>query len=98
MSSAPATSRDGLYALDLITAFAETVLHETLSVASLEARRVVTFRGKPLRLARRYAKWLKALGGTGGVVKVIPYEVPQLWSQAVFRHRRRVDGFPVHVA
>ena len=92
-------------ALDLVTAFAETVLHEDetqiparpdgvpLSVASLDARRVVTFRGKFLRVARLYGKWLKALGGSGGVAKAIPYDVPQLWSQAVFRHPRKVDGF-----
>lgn len=92
-------------ALDLVTAFAETVLHEdetekpaardgiALSLASLDARRVVTFRGKPLRLARLYGKWLKALGGTGGVAKAIPYDVPHLWSQAVFLHPKKVDGF-----
>ena len=92
-------------ALDLVTAFAETVLHEdetekpagpegiALSAASLDARRVLTFRGRSLRLARLYGKWLKALGGTGGVAKVIPYDIPQLWSQAVFRHPRKVDGF-----
>lgn len=92
-------------ALDIVTAFAETVLHEdetegpagpegiALSAASLDARHVVTFRGKPLRLARLYGKWLKGLGGTGGIAKVIPYDIPQLWSQAVFRHPKRADGF-----
>lgn len=85
-------------ALDIVTAFAETVLHEdeaeqpvtregiVLSAASLEGRRVLTFRGRALRLARLYGRWLRALGGTGGIAKVIPYDIPQLWSQAVFGH------------
>lgn len=92
-------------ALDLVTAFGETVLHEDeterpatpngvpLSAASLARRLVLAFRGRPLRLARLYGKWLKALGGTGGVAKVVPYDVPQRWSQAVYAHPQTADGF-----
>lgn len=100
-------SRYGVFygALDLVTAFGETVLHENeteslatpagvlLSATSLAGRRVLAFRGKPLRLARLYGRCLKALGGSGGIAKVIPYDVPQRWSEAAFRHPQVVDGF-----
>lgn len=91
-------------ALDLLAAFGETVLHEdetekpagpggvVLSAKSIEERRVLSFRSAPLRPARMYGKWLKGLGGTGGIATVIPYDIPQRWSKAVFWHPQVVDG------
>ncbi|WP_254218344.1 RES family NAD+ phosphorylase [Burkholderia multivorans] len=90
------------FGFDLHCAFAETVLHD--EVADLELggfplvtteleRYVLSFTGRPLNVAVLHGVPLKNLGGDGALSTVVPYDIPQQWSAAVYRHRQHVDGF-----
>lgn len=85
---------------DLETAIAETVLHDDMPVggrfavsyADFAARWLVRFKGETLQLANLTGPSLKALGGDGELSTIVPYALPQRWSQAVHRHPQQVDG------
>ncbi|MBN3731613.1 RES family NAD+ phosphorylase [Burkholderia sp. Tr-20390] len=90
------------FGFDLHCAFAETVLHDEVAdlvlggfplVTTELDRYVLSFDGAPLTVAVLHGLPLKNLGGDGALSTIAPYDVPQLWSLAVHRHPRRVDGF-----
>lgn len=86
--------------LDLLTAVAETVLHDELpargafqlSASDFASRFLVRFKGRELVLADLTGIGLKVLGGNGALSTIIPYDIPQLWSRAIHRHPQTVDG------
>jgi hypothetical protein len=36
---------------------------------------------------------LKTLGGNGALSTITPYDLPQAWSRAIYKHQDQVDGF-----
>ncbi len=88
-------------ALSLRTSFAETVLHDehpvggafVLTYEQLRRRTVVRFDAVAIRIADLTGSSLKVLGGNGALSTIIPYDLPQQWSRAVYDHPDRVDGF-----
>jgi len=90
------------FGFDLHCAFAETVLHDEVADLALGGfplvtteldRYVLSFDGAPLTVAALHGLPLKNLGGDGALSTTMPYDVPQRWSLAVYRHPRSVDGF-----
>ena len=85
---------------DLVTAIAETVLHDempkrgqfAIAHSDFEARQLVRFRGDTLVLADLTGTSLKTLVGDASLSTVVPYRLPQLWSMAIHRHPQKVDG------
>ena len=86
---------------DLETAIAESVLHDEipvggifrLSASDFAARFLVRFEHrKVLTVADLTGISLKRLGGTGAISTILPYDLPQAWSKAVYRHPQDVDG------
>jgi hypothetical protein len=84
---------------DLLVAFAETILHDALPTdghyrveeQKLRERHVVTFRGATLALANMTGPPLKRLGAIE-ISSELPYDMPQLWSRAIYTHPQDVDG------
>lgn len=89
----------------LITALAETVLHDEvpdegvfkIRQENIDAHYLVTFaagaqRGL-LRLADLTGSHLKRLGGDNSLSAEYPYDVTQQWGRAVHSHPVHVDGF-----
>ena len=90
------------FGFSLHCAFAETVLHDEVidhdiggfRIAPSELDRyVLTFEGKPLKVAILCGVALKNLGGDGALSAITPYDIPQAWSLAVHQHKEKVDGF-----
>lgn len=86
---------------DLVTAVAETLLHDEvpirgrfhLSAADFASRFFVRFpHAVKLTLADLTGISLKRMGGNAAISSIMPYELPQKWSRAVYRHPRQVDG------
>ncbi len=86
---------------DVLTAVAETVLHDdvpvrgrfTVARRDFEARQIVRFpRGVALQLANFTGVALKTLVGDGALSTILPYDVPQQWGAAVHAHPAQVDG------
>lgn len=86
---------------DVLTAVAETVLHDEVPVQGrfkvaqrdFEGRQIVRFPGGGiLRLANFTGTALKALVGDGSISTMSPYDPPQQWAAALHAHPARVDG------
>ncbi|QEI07717.1 RES family NAD+ phosphorylase [Pigmentiphaga aceris] len=88
-------------ALSLVTALAESLLHDLtpragqyrISAEDIERRFVHSFEGPALRLANLTGASLNRLGGHGELSGTPSYEIPQAWSKAIFDHAAGVDGF-----
>lgn len=86
--------------LSLEVAIAETILHDEMPVRGrfevaaqeIEDRHCVRFRGESLTLVDLTGTALKALIGTGAISTTMPYDVPQRWSRALYRHPVDADG------
>lgn len=86
--------------LDLETAVAETILHDLMPVNGrfsvpfneFESRQLVRFSGASLVLANLTGASLKTLVGDGALSTITPYDLPQQWGMAIYRHPQRVDG------
>jgi hypothetical protein len=86
--------------LDIETAVAETVLHDLMPVNGrfsvpfneFESRQLVRFSGSSLVLANLTGASLKTLVGDGALSTITPYDLPQQWAMAIYRHPQRVDG------
>lgn len=63
-----------------------------LPYSELVKRCLVGFSGSELRLANFTGIALKNLGGDASVTSVVPYNVPQAWSEAIHSHPDNVDG------
>jgi hypothetical protein len=89
----------------LITAIAETVLHDELAEKGrfkirqedIDSRYLVRFAAGEhkgmLNLACLTGTHLKRMGGDNSLSAIYPYDVPQRWSAAVHLHPAKVDGF-----
>lgn len=98
----PAKSFGTCYlAFDLLTAIAETVLHDEVpqngrfqvAKGDFESRQIVRFPGgEDLQLADFTGIALKTLVGDGSISTVLPYTLPQRWAAAVHGHPAAVDG------
>ena len=86
---------------DLATAVAETVLHDEMPVqgrfgvskSDFEGRHLVRFpSGALLEVANFTDASLKTIVGNSSISTVFPYDLPQVWSEAVHTHRKKVDG------
>ena len=88
------------FGLDLVTAIAETVLHDEMPIkgafhiacTEIDSRYLVRFKRGSLVLANLSGIPLKTLGGHGSLSTIIPYDLPQRWAMAVHRHPLCVDG------
>lgn len=87
--------------LGILVAFAETVLHDEFAVngrfeialSRLTDQYVVEFSGQLLRIADCTGVALKRMGADGSLSTAMPYDMPQRWSVAIYKHIARVDGF-----
>jgi hypothetical protein len=86
----------------LACAFAETVLHDKavkpgggfdVPESLLRERWVVTLEHTGLSLASMHGADLLKVGADGRLSTEIPYDVPQLWSKALYDHPLYLDGF-----
>ena len=88
-------------ATSLRAAVAETVLHDEepvggrfeIALTEMDSRYVVEFEPSKLKIANLTGVSLKALGGNGALSSMLPYDIPQAWSRAVYDHPDCVDGF-----
>lgn len=88
-------------ATSLQAAVAETVLHDEepidgcfeIAFKEISARYVVEFKPSKLKIANLTGVSLKTLGGNGALSSMLPYDIPQAWSRAVYDHPDGVDGF-----
>jgi hypothetical protein len=85
---------------DLQTAIAETVLHDlqptgaiyAVSQADFESRYLVRFTGTELKMVVFHGVAAKTLAGDGTISTVMPYGLPQQWSEAIHDHPDQFDG------
>lgn len=88
-------------AFDLVTAIAESLLHDRMphagrypvAVEELLQYRVHHFEGHPLRLANLTGVGLNLLGAHGELSGTSNYRLTQAWSMSLHSHPEQVDGF-----
>ncbi len=87
--------------LGIFVAFAETVLHDEIAVngrfeialSRITEHYVVEFSDDLLQIADCTGVALKRMGADGSLSTEMPYDMPQRWSVAIYKHADRVDGF-----
>lgn len=86
---------------NLTVAFAESVLHDAepeahgfaVPASEISSRFALSFKGKPLKLAKLYGTPLLRLGGNGEISGTPDYTLPQAWASALAAHPANIDGF-----
>ncbi|MDN7177942.1 RES family NAD+ phosphorylase [Caballeronia sp. SEWSISQ10-4 2] len=87
--------------LNLATAVAESILHDlepvqggyNIAADKAASSYVHRFTGNPIRLADLTGHHLNVLGGHAELFGTWSYDLPMLWSRAVYEHPAAVDGF-----
>ena len=64
----------------------------SVAYTQIDSRFLVRFKRGSLMLADLTGIPLKTLGGHGSLSTLIPYDLPQRWAKAVYRHPQSVDG------